>query len=75
MTYTSHLYTGAEMGSAMNLGAVQTGENAAKVGGKRRKNFRTLATHTHEPNSRLWMRAHFSAVNDADSIDLCLPSC
>ena len=47
-TYTGHLYTGAKVGSAMDLSAVQTGQDSTKVGGERRQNLRTLSTHAHK---------------------------
>lgn len=47
-TYTGHLYTGAKVGSAVNLSAVQTGQDSTKVGGESRQNLRTLSTHAHK---------------------------
>lgn len=74
-TYTGHLYTGAKVGSAMDLRAMQTGQDTTKVGGKCRKDLGTLSTHAHKADSRLRVHAHLSGVNDAHGVDLSLPSC
>ena len=75
MTYTGHLYAGAKMRGAMDCCTVQTGQNATKVGCECRQHLGAFTTHTHEPDGRLGMCAHLGAVDDADGIDLGLPSC
>lgn len=47
-TYTGHLYTRAKVGSAVDLSAVQTGQDSTEVGGECRQNLRTLSTHAHK---------------------------
>lgn len=62
------------MGRAMDLGLMQTSENAAKVRGERRQNFRALSSHAHETDGGLGMGAHLGAVDDADGVALGVPS-
>lgn len=62
------------MGSAVDLGAVQARQDAAKVGRERRKNLGSVTTHTHQSDGGLRVYAHLGGVDDADGVDLCLPS-
>lgn len=63
------------MGSPIDLGLVQTRQNTSEIRRKCRQHLRALSTHTHQSNGRLRMYAHLGAVDDANGIDLCLPSC
>lgn len=74
MTYPGNLDTRAEMRRAMNLGFVETREDAAEIGGEGREHFGAFTTHAHEADGRLWVYAHLDAVDDAHSINLGLPS-
>lgn len=57
----------------MDLGAMESRKDAAKVRGEGRQHLRTFAAHAHKTNSRLRVCAHLDTVNNADGIDLSLP--
>lgn len=74
-TYPGNLYTGAKVGRAVDLRAMQARQDSAEVGRKRRKDLGALATHAHKTDGRLRVYTHLGGVNDADGVDLRLPSC
>lgn len=58
----------------MDLRSMQASQNPTKVRCERRQNFRALSSHAHETDGGLRMRAHLGAVDDADGVDLGVPS-
>ena len=63
------------MSRPMDLSPMQPSQDPTKIRSKRRQNFRTFPSHTHETYGGLGMGAHLGAVDDTDGIALGVPSC